>query len=238
MPSLVNAVVRGLGKPYADGTEPIEIHILRNHAHGLPFSYDRRIAVTLTVNNETYHAGLRATVDNKYIWICPDIKTKDGAKKKLAHIIGDAKFKKNDCVILEVNGTDIVLKASVADIPNGDTRLFPDEVESNGEYIEGAALTVQVVRYERDLDARDKCISHYGTNCTVCGFTFAGVYGDIGNGFIHVHHLVPLSQINSQYNVDPVRDLRPVCPNCHAMLHRRSPPYSIEDLRKMVKSNG
>ena len=169
MASFVNAVIRGLGKPYADGTEPIEIHVLPNNAHGLPFSYGTRVPVTLTVNSETYHAGLRATVVNKYVWICPDVKTKNGTTKKLAHIVDDARFKKNERVILEVNGTDIVLKASLADIPNSDTHLFPEEVESNNDYIEGATFTVQVVQYERDPDARKKCISHHGTNCAVCG---------------------------------------------------------------------
>jgi predicted HNH restriction endonuclease len=32
-----------------------------------------------------------------------------------------------------------------------------------------------------------------------------------------------------KYVVDPVNDLKPVCPNCRAMIHRRTPPYSLED---------
>lgn len=238
MASVVNAVIRGLGKPYADGTESIEIHVPPNHAHGLPFSYGTRVPVVLIVNGETYHAGLRATLANKYVWICPNVKTKDGKSKKLAHIVADAGFKKNDRAILEVTETGIVLKTGVASTPNGGTHLLPEEVETGGDYVEGATFEVQVVRYERDLGARSKCISHHGTSCSVCGFEFARIYGAIGSGFIHVHHLIPLSQINSQYTVDPIRDLRPVCPNCHAMLHMRSPPYSIEELRMIMKSNG
>lgn len=109
-------------------------------------------------------------------------------------------------------------------ISKGDTRPFPEEVEDGEEYIEGATLTVKVVRYERDPNARKKCILHHGTACAVCEVEFSRVYGPIGEGFIHVHHLVPLSQVNSEYIVDPIRDLQPVCPNCHAMLHKRTPP--------------
>lgn len=45
-----------------------------------------------------------------------------------------------------------------------------------------------------------------------------------------MHHLTQLSKIGQGYEVDPVNDLRPVCPNCHAMLHKRNPPYAIDKL--------
>ena len=61
------------------------------------------------------------------------------------------------------------------------------------------------------------------------------VYGKIGEGFIHVHHLLELSVIKKEYKVDPINDLRPVCPNCHAMLHRKKPAYSIEELRNVIQ---
>jgi 5-methylcytosine-specific restriction protein A len=56
----------------------------------------------------------------------------------------------------------------------------------------------------------------------------------LGEGFIHVHHLKPLAQIGEQYELDPINDLRPVCPNCHAMLHRASPALSIDALRALI----
>ncbi|WP_371416419.1 HNH endonuclease [Dolichospermum sp. UHCC 0299] len=79
-----------------------------------------------------------------------------------------------------------------------------------------------------------KCISHYGTSCFVCGFNFGKIFGELGEGFIHVHHLKPLSQIGTEYEVDPVKDLRPVCPNCHAMIHRKSPPLSIDEIKFLI----
>jgi len=65
----------------------------------------------------------------------------------------------------------------------------------------------------------------------VCEFNFEAAYGEIGSGFIHVHHLTKLSDIRQGYEVNPVDDLRPVCPNCHAMLHKRNPPYTIDELK-------
>ena len=88
--------------------------------------------------------------------------------------------------------------------------------------------------YERSRKAGELCVDHYGYDCSVCGFDFGGAYGEVGEDFIHVHHLMPLSEISGEYRVDPVRDLRPVCPNCHAMIHRRTPPYGIEELREIV----
>ena len=112
----------------------------------------------------------------------------------------------------------------------------PDEVNSEG-YSEGAAHQVSVNVYERNAAARQTCIEYYGTSCTVCGLSFGELYGSIGAGYIHVHHLIPLSAIGKDYQVDPITDLRPICPNCHAMVHKRHPPYSVEEIRLMKKDH-
>ncbi len=127
---------------------------------------------------------------------------------------------------LLTNGFTIVTK--------GDTNPFPDEVPDSEVHTEGAVQKVLVNRYERDAEARAKSIKHHGLKCQVCSFDFEKVYGAIGAGFIHVHHNVPLSDIGKEYVVDPVVDLKPVCPNCHAMLHKRVPPYTIEELREIM----
>ena len=111
---------------------------------------------------------------------------------------------------------------------------FPNEVSSQYEIIEGATVRVTVNRYERDPSARKACLRKWGSACLVCEFDFGDTYGKIGEGFIHVHHLRPISSIKVAYVLIPERDLRPVCPNCHAMLHRHDPPYSIEELRKLL----
>lgn len=96
---------------------------------------------------------------------------------------------------------------------------------------EGTAQKVVVNRYERSRINRALCISIQGTKCKVCDIALEDRYGEIGRDFIHIHHVVPVSQLGSNYIVDPINDLVPVCPNCHAMLHRREPPYTIKDLR-------
>jgi 5-methylcytosine-specific restriction protein A len=63
------------------------------------------------------------------------------------------------------------------------------------------------------------------------------MYGTLGEDFIHVHHKINISSIGNEYSVNPIDDLIPVCPNCHAMLHKKNPAYTIEELRKVIKNN-
>ncbi len=116
-------------------------------------------------------------------------------------------------------------------IPLDEMVISPEEIDPTSEIYEGAARQVLVNAYERSPKARKKCIEHYGSSCLVCGFDFEERYGAIGRHFIHVHHLTSLADIDGRYKVDPVKDLRPICPNCHSMIHSRKPMFSIEELR-------
>ena len=118
-----------------------------------------------------------------------------------------------------------------------DLVVFPDEIGGASTIVEGAKQSVVVNRYERDRNARRTCIEHWKPFCSVCGFDFKLVYGEIGDGFIHVHHLTPISSIRSEYELDPIKDLRPVCPNCHAMLHLKVPPYTIDDMKDTLRAH-
>jgi len=97
---------------------------------------------------------------------------------------------------------------------------------------EGAKRQIIVNAYERNPQARQQCIKHYGVKCVVCDFDFLREYGVIGQDYINVHHLTPLHGIGEAYNVDPINDLVPLCPNCHAMIHRGKGTLSIEALRR------
>lgn len=112
---------------------------------------------------------------------------------------------------------------------------WPGELTETAEYREGSKRQVIVNAYERDPLAREKCIQHYGPTCVVCGFNFLAVFGSDADGFIHVHHLTPLSEISTEYNVDPINDLRPVCPNCHAVIHLGGRTRSIDEVRAMLQ---
>ncbi|MDW0109816.1 HNH endonuclease [Sporosarcina aquimarina] len=96
---------------------------------------------------------------------------------------------------------------------------YPEEVPFSLE--EGKRRTINVNVYERNPIARKKCMEYYGCTCQVCELNFEEKYGEIGKGFIHVHHIVPLHEIQNEYVIDPIKDLIPVCPNCHSMLHRK-----------------
>lgn len=117
---------------------------------------------------------------------------------------------------------------------DNDSNLMPEEVSQ--AYYEGAQQTVTVNRYERDLRARLECIKTHGCRCAVCNLDFGELYGEIGKGFIHVHHIVPIHTIGEEYQLDPKTDLVPVCPNCHAMLHRgmKGEARSVEELKTML----
>ncbi len=112
----------------------------------------------------------------------------------------------------------------------------PEEIAEDESLPEGAAHSVLVNSYERNPEARRKCLAIYGPICRVCKFDFGRKYGPVAEGFIHVHHLKPLSEIGGRYMVDPEKDLRPVCPNCHAVLHMRNPPFSIEEVAGFMEA--
>jgi len=112
---------------------------------------------------------------------------------------------------------------------------LPEEIDLDIILLnEGAKKQITVNAYERNPDARKRCVEHYGYKCTICEFDFAKVYGILGKNFIHAHHIIPLSNIREDYAVNPIQDLRPVCPNCHAMLHRKKNVMSIEELRTVI----
>ena len=114
------------------------------------------------------------------------------------------------------------------------SNLLPEEVDTPESYIEGASKSISVNTYERSSDARKKCIKHHGLNCSVCDFNFEQAYGAIGENYIHVHHIIPLSEIKKEYKLDPIKDLIPVCPNCHAIIHRTRPALSIQQLKEHI----
>ena len=111
---------------------------------------------------------------------------------------------------------------------------FNDEFDEKDALKEGALIQIHINSYERNRKARANCIKHYGAICQVCNFNFEKKYGKLGEGFIHVHHVVDISTIKTEYEVDPIKDLVPVCPNCHAMLHKNKPAYDIEKLKSII----
>ncbi|WP_080401046.1 HNH endonuclease [Burkholderia ubonensis] len=112
---------------------------------------------------------------------------------------------------------------------------YLDEVHQT---IIGARKIVAINACECSVSARQACIDYHGYRCVVCGFDFESKYGERGKHFIHVHHIVSLATIGRSYAVDPIKDLHPICPNCHATIHQTNPPCSIDELMKMIRKEG
>lgn len=113
---------------------------------------------------------------------------------------------------------------------------LPEEIDADTILLEGATTQITVNSYERNPKARRECIDNYGLRCQVCEIDFEEVYGEIGRGYIQVHHKIPLGNIGESYIIDPIEELIPLCPNCHAMIHRQKPPFTIEELKSKFQS--
>jgi 5-methylcytosine-specific restriction protein A len=142
----------------------------------------------------------------------------------------------NQGMDLEPRG-EAIIRALWADLGPGQG---PDPTQPvPGTYPDGAVARVAVNRYERDAEARRACIAHRGTSCAACGFSFEMAYGEVGADFIHVHHVVPASQMGGAYELDPLTDLVPLCANCHAMAHHGvGSPRSEAELRQLIANAG
>jgi 5-methylcytosine-specific restriction protein A len=113
----------------------------------------------------------------------------------------------------------------------------PEKVEETLGKYEGELSRVQVNKYERNRYNRALCLAYYGFECRGCDKVLEEIYGPLGANVIHVHHIVPVSQMGSSYRLDPIKDLIPLCPNCHTIIHRENPPLSLDVLRQLLGKN-
>lgn len=114
------------------------------------------------------------------------------------------------------------------------TQEVSDAEEQDEIFFEGNPISTTLNRYERNLQSRERCLGHHGRRCCVCGFSFSEMYGDVAEKYIHVHHLTPVATIGTKYEIDPIADLRPICANCHAVIHLRQPPFTIAEMQKLL----
>ncbi len=194
-----------------------------NMPHHLPINnrigrLGKRIAEKLNIQVPT-----RSPLTNDPMWWSVPFQGRDEGEGRFCYILKPE---------LKEAMQEIYEGAAIAEI------ISPEEIDSKSveNLYEGARKQVYVNSYERNRDARDQCVKHYGARCIICGFDFEKIYGKIGRNVIHVHHLKPLAEIGERYQVDPINDLRPVCPNCHVIIHKKTPPHSIDEVMAMVKT--
>ncbi len=107
--------------------------------------------------------------------------------------------------------------------------------QSEQKFIEGAVRDVVMREIERSSKARQACLSYHGFDCFVCGVNLRRHYQRIDKELIQVHHEEPLATKAGAREVDPVIDLKPVCPNCRAVIHSKKPPYTIAEVKAMLR---
>lgn len=149
---------------------------------------------------------------------------------------------KNGGVVIEDthNLTDLLNKSDV------DYEItLPEEIETSVSEVlkEGQKTSITVNAYERNPQARKRCIEYYRLlnhgkiKCEICGFDFSKTYGAEFDGKIHIHHIKEIASIGEEYLIDAEHDLLPVCPNCHMVAHSKVPAYTPEEIKAMLQNN-
>ncbi|MHC0505287.1 HNH endonuclease [Achromobacter aegrifaciens] len=106
---------------------------------------------------------------------------------------------------------------------------------------EGRILT-RLHRYrERNKElvrkAKQAALKKHGRlACEACGFDFSAVYGPRGEGLIDAHHTKPLHTVADDHRSN-IEDLALLCANCHRIVHARREWLTMQELRKLVRTN-
>ncbi len=124
------------------------------------------------------------------------------------------------------------------EMPRAKEERLPEEYDNQAPIVEGAKKQITVNAYERDPKAVKICKDYYMHRdgklvCQICKFDFGAIYGPEYANKVHVHHKKPISEIGEEYEIDPIKDLIPVCPNCHMVLHANG-GISVEALSRKL----
>lgn len=140
----------------------------------------------------------------------------------------------NKTWVLEDDGDTNQLFQKFEHFLSVDLPRYEAEKTKPEQLTEGEQIIAVSKKYERNPKARAECLAHHGTACIICGIDFEKAYGPEFAGKIEVHHIVPISRIGEEYVVDPIRDLVPVCPNCHTAIHsKKGGVYTIEEMQEI-----
>lgn len=122
---------------------------------------------------------------------------------------------------------------------SGEPQTIPNRVRIRiaTPEMEGKHIKKEMTVIQRNPEARKKCIEYFGCKCMACGLIMSEKYGEIGEGFIEVHHLNPIHLFDDSHQVDYRTDLIPLCPNCHSMIHRLEDPGDLEGLKQIIQQS-
>lgn len=94
-------------------------------------------------------------------------------------------------------------------------------------------LVLHLQRERNQTVVRNKKKHAVSHDCEVCGFSFARAYGLAASKYCEVHHLLPLSEVE-QATETRMEDLAILCANCHRVVHLHNPPYTLQQVRRML----
>jgi 5-methylcytosine-specific restriction protein A len=146
---------------------------------------------------------------------------------------------KNDSNTIEFRRNIIIKIKSIIE------NTVKNEIEEANDdllFKEGKQSSHNISYAMRNNDARKKCLEYYFPNnehykCQICTFDFEDFYGELGKKYIIVHHKKSITLVAreiGEHEINPRIDLIPVCPNCHSMIHKRNPPYDIEEIKEKI----
>lgn len=121
-------------------------------------------------------------------------------------------------------------------IPDNTQTDEDDDGEDEKNRIEGRLTEARVLRRQRNRQARQQCLEASGYKCYVCGFDFEKAYGEIGKGFLEVHHTKPMKTYDDEHPI-PQSELCALCSNCHSIIHRKKEVLDVDKLKSYFEEN-
>lgn len=176
-----------------------------------------------------FHTPILAKTDGDYLEVIPESQKSNYWRNGVRSIQSDVYEK-----ILSLLGPEYTSEPSTSHATSSELNDLDNLLESGTE---GRANKRYVTTYERNPKYRKQALAIHGFSCFACGFNFGEFYGDYANGYIHVHHVNPVSELEAPRSIDPETELVPLCANCHSVVHRnQSKTLSIKELIEMIES--
>lgn len=112
---------------------------------------------------------------------------------------------------------------------------------------EGNTILTTSTITQRSQRLRNVAIEHFTKNgvisCDCCGFEFKSFYGEeYGKSCIEIHHMKPIFHYQEEdvtKTIDEaLKNLLPVCPNCHRVIHKNNiTPGMIPSFKEVISQN-
>ena len=130
----------------------------------------------------------------------------------------------------------IPLIAAMAELIGYSIEVEEDEPNDDTDgHIDGALTQSVILKRERNPRNRLLCLKIHGEQCGVCGDNPKTIYGNDLGTILEVHHIEPLSEVETPKVYNPREDLIPLCPNCHRAIHKRKPAILPSELKEQLK---